>query len=65
MFCCVPNLIENITYSKVLLRHGYRMCMWVILHLDLRGLERVIYNQCNIHLGISQVKHTHRELNIT
>lgn len=30
----------------------------VILHLDLSGLRRIIYNQCNIHLGINQGKHT-------
>lgn len=32
----------------------------VILLLDLRGLERIIYNQCKIHLDINQVKQTHR-----
>lgn len=62
---CLSNLIENITHTKVLLRHRNCMCISVILHLDLRGLGRIIYNQCNIHLGINQVKHTHTELNIT
>lgn len=58
MFCCLPNLIESITHPKVLMRYRNCMCMCVILHLELRGLGRIIYNQCNIHLGINQVKHT-------
>jgi hypothetical protein len=38
-----------------------KFCVYgVILHLDLSGLGRIIYNQCNIHLGINQGKHTQR-----